>query len=178
MRTSILAALGAAAALSFAPAAHAVTGNQSVTADVANTLEATFPSDYAWGDLAVGAAGNTSAAQTVTVKSNALWGVDVSTDLADGRMKEWDGSAYVVASPKTLGNALQWRLATLGGVAQGTTFGAISSTPAEVVSNHAVTGDSGVTLGFLLKQVVSYSDVRVAPNAYRIQLSYDAAQGY
>ena len=168
----------AAAVLAPAVPAHAVTGQQSVTADVANTLEATFPSAYAWGDLVPGPSGNTSAAQSLTVKSNALWGVQVSTDLSDGRMKEFNGSAYVAVTPKILTNPLQWRLSVLGGVAQGTSFAALSSTPASATSSQGITGDSGTALGFLLHQVASYADQRVSPNLYRVQLTYDAAQGY
>lgn len=166
----------AAAFLGLAAPASAVTGTQSVTADVANTLAATFPSAYAWGDLAAGAT-HTSTSQGVTVWSNAPWGVQVSSDLADGRMKEWDGSAYV-ASAKILTNALQWRLATLGGVAQGTSYAAVSSTPATATTVQPLTGDSGVALGVLLRQAVSYADERVSPRSYRLQLTYDAAQGY
>ncbi len=171
------AAALAALFLAGAAPAHAVTGTQSVTADVANTLEATFPGAYAWGDLVPDPAGATSSAQTINVKSNAAWGVQVATDHADGRMRQHDGTSYVT-SPKVLSNALQWRLSTIGGVAQSTSFAALSSTPAAATTLQAVTTDSGTNLGVLLKQVISYADERVSPNTYRVQLTYDAAQGY
>jgi hypothetical protein len=178
MDTKVIAAVAAALTLLPAQAAFAVTGNQSITADVAPTLQATFPSDYAWGNLSPGAAGNTSSEQTVNVKSNAAWGLKVSTDLVDGRMKEWTGAAYVSSSPKILANALTWRMSTLGGSAQGTSFAAASSTAALVTGSQPITGDSGTDVGITYKQVASFSDANAGSNDYRIAVTFDAAQGY
>jgi hypothetical protein len=176
----LLTAVVAATALpATVQAATSASGSQSVTADVADTLEATFPAAYAWGSLNAGAAGNTSAVQTVNVKSNKAWGVKASTDQAGGQMKEWDGAAYVVASPKVLTNALNWRMSALGGVAQGTSFAAFTNTPASAVTTQPVTSDAGVDVSFLYKQVISYSDVNVGvSNDYRILVGYDVSQGF
>ncbi|WP_205696264.1 hypothetical protein [Conexibacter sp. SYSU D00693] len=176
--TKGIAALAATLVLGPASVAHAVTSSQSITADVAPTLQATFPGDYAWGTLAVGAGGNTSSEQTVNVKSNAAWGVKVSSDLADGRMKEWTGAAYVSSSPKVLTHALTWRLSSLGGAAQGTSFAALSSTAAAVTTSQAITGDSGTDVGVTYRQVASFADPSAGGNDYRIAVTYDAAQGY
>jgi len=178
MDTKLLAALTTVFALLPAQAALAVTGNQSITADVSPTLQATFPADYAWGNLSPGAAGNTSTEQTINVKSNAAWGVKISSDLTDGRMKEWNGSAYVSSSPKILTNALTWRLSSLGGSAQGTSFAAISSTQAPVTTTQPITGDSGTDVGVTYKQVISFADANAGTNDYRLAVTYDAAQGY
>ncbi len=179
-RTACLAltALGALAAPGIASAATSATGNQSVTADIANTLEASFPGSYGWGDLDAGTTGNTSAEQTLTVKSNAAWGVKVASDLVDGKMKEWTGAAYVPVVPKVLTNALTWRLSSLGGTGQGTSFAALSSVQALVSGTQAATSDSGVAVGVTYKQVVSYADPNAGVNDYRLLVSYDVAQGY
>lgn len=178
----VLSALLVCAPLAATPAAGAATsasGSQSVTADIANTLEATFPSAYAWGDLIVGAAGNTSTEQVVNVKSNAAWGVKVASDLVDGKMKEWTGAAYVAVTPKVLTNPLTWRLSTLGGVGQATSFAALSSVQALVSGTQPATTDSGVNVGTAYRQVISYADVNAGvTNDYRILVSYDVAQGY
>lgn len=166
-------ALLAAGLLAAAAPAHAVTGTQSVTADVANTLEATFPGAYAFGNIVPGATGSTSPTQTVTVKSNASWGMQISSDIADGRMTEHTGAGYA-ASPNVLTNALQWRITA----PQSTSFAAVSSTPATMTSAQGVTGDSGTAVNVLLKQIASFSDPRVNPNSYRVELTYDASQGY
>ena len=178
METRRIAALAAALTLLPAQAAFAVTGNQSITADVAPTLQATFPSDYAWGNLSPGAAGNTSSEQTINVKSNSAWGVKASSDLTDGKMKEWTGTVYVAASPKILTNALTWRMSTLGAVAQGTSFAAISSTPSLVAGSQPITGDSGTNVGVTYKQVISFADAVAGANDYRVAVTFDAAQGY
>ncbi|WP_372789805.1 hypothetical protein [Paraconexibacter sp.] len=174
----VLAALAALALPAGATAATSASGNQSVTADIANTLEATFPGAYSWGNLDAGTTGNTSSEQTLTVKSNAAWGVKVASDLVDGKMKEWTGVAYVPVTPKVLTNALTWRLSTLGGAAQGTSFASLSSVQALVTGTQAATNDSGVGVGVTYKQVVSYADANAGVNDYRILVSYDVAQGY
>ena len=176
-----LATAIAAFALIAAPTAFAATsdsGSSSVTADVANTLQATFPSDYAWGTLNAGTSGNTSAEQTVTVYSNATWGVKVSSDLANGKMKEWTGIAYVPVLPKVLTNALNWKFSSLAGVAQGSSFNPIDSTATLVAGSQAVTSDSGVAVGVTYKQVISYADVAAGVNDYRILATYQASQGF
>jgi hypothetical protein len=161
-----------------AQAATSATGSQSVTADVNNTLEATFPGAYAWGSLDAGATGNTSSAQTVNVKSNSSWGVKASTDQVGGHMKEWTGAAYVASSPRTLANALTWRLSALGGAGQPTSFAAFTSTPALVTGSQAVTDDAGVDVALTYKQAISYADVNAGANDYRALVSFDVAQGY
>jgi hypothetical protein len=180
MMLRTLAAFTTAAALLYAPAALAVTGTQSITADVANTLEATFPGAYAWGDLTPGASGNTSSEQSVTVKSNASWGLKISTDLADGRMKEWNSTTgYVLVSPKVLTNALTYKLSALGGEAQSSAFAALSSTAALLTGSQGNTPDAGVAAGVTFKQVLSFADERAgSSNDYRVVVTYDAAQGY
>ncbi len=161
-----------------AQAATSATGDQSVTGDVADTLEATFPSAYAWGSLSAGAAGNESAEQTLTVKSNKAWGVKISSDIASGKMTEFDGTGYVALTPKVLTNALQWRLSSLAGAAQSTSYAAISSTQASLTTGQAATSDTGTAVGTKFKQVISYSDVSAGVNDYRILGKYDVAQGY
>src|SRR3954466_10897248 len=111
--TTIAGAL--CAALATAPSAMAATtasGSQAITGTPTAPLAATFPSAYAFGTLTVGGAGNTSTEQVVNVKSNASWGVKISSDQAAGKMREWDGSAYVAAG-YILTNAMQWGLTTL-----------------------------------------------------------------
>ena len=180
-KTALAAALVALAAMpAGAQAATSATGDQSVTADVADTLEATFPAAYAWGNLNAGSTGNESAEQTITVKSNKAWGAKISSDIASGKMTEYNSSTgYVALTPKVLTNALQWRLGSLAGAAQATSYAAISSTQASLTTGQGATGDSGVAVGAKFKQVISYADVSAgALNDYRILAQYDVAQGY
>jgi hypothetical protein len=93
-------------------------------------------------------------------------------------MKEWTGTVYVAASPKILTNALTWRMSTLGAVAQGTSFAAISSTPSLVAGSQPITGDSGTNVGVTYKQVISFADAVAGANDYRVAVTFDAAQGY
>jgi hypothetical protein len=144
-------------------------------------LEATFPPDYAWGQLNPGAAGNESPDQVITVTSNAPWGVTIASDLADGRMKEWNGSAYVATGAKVLSQPLGWSLSRIGAAAQPLSFRALSSTPATVVSDRpttcTLTCDSA-QIAVRYRQAVSFADAPAGTNDYRIEVTYVAAQGF
>lgn len=158
-------------------AATSATGTQSVTADIADTLEATFPAAYAWGNLNAGAAGNVSTEQVVNVKSNQSWGVKAATDEAGGLMREWNGAAY--AGGKVLVNPLNWRLSSLGGTPQSTSFAAFTSTPALVTGGNTTFSDSGVDVGVKFSQLISYTDVAAGvTNDYRTLVTYQVAQGF
>jgi hypothetical protein len=174
------ALLGALAAAPGAQAATTASGSQAITGTPTAQLAATFPSAYAFGTLTVGGAGNTSTEQIVNVKSNASWGVKISTDQAAGKMREWDGSAYVAAG-NILTNALQWALTSTGGTPVGSpTYADLSSTATLVTTGQARTSDSGVDVGTTFKQLVSYGDQAslAGGHSYRVLVTYDAAQGF
>ena len=160
-------------------AATSAQDQQSVTADVTPTLEATFPADYAWGALAPGT--RTSAEQLLNVKSNDDWGVKVASDVADGRMTEWNPllGAYVLLSPQTFAAPLQWGFTSLGGSTRTPSYAALSDTAAQIGSTNAATGDSGTDVGLKYQQVVSYADEPAGTgNDYRIEVTFDASQDY
>lgn len=171
------------AALALAPAASAATtasGSQAVTGTPAAQLAATFPSAYSFGTLTVGGSGNTSTEQIVNVKSNASWGIKIASDQAAGKMREWNGSAYV-ASGNILANALQWALTSTGGTPVGSpSYAALSSTSTSLVTSQSRTADAGVDVGTTFKQLVSYADEQslAGSNTYRVLVTYDAAQGF
>src|SRR4051794_16284638 len=174
------ALLGALAAAPGAQAATTASGSQAITGTPTAQLAATFPSAYAFGTLTVGGAGNTSTEQIVNVKSNASWGVKISTDQAAGKMREWDGSAYVAAG-NIFTNALQWALTSTGGTPVGSpTYANLSSTATLVAGSQGRTSDSGLDVGAKFKQLVSYADqaTLAGSNTYRVLVTYDAAQGF
>ena len=175
--TTISAAAALLVAAAPASAATTASGDSSVTADVADTLEATFPGAYGWGNLSAGT--NESTEQVVNVKSNKSWGLKISSDLSDGKMKEWNSLDLYLLGGKTLTNPLNWRLTSLAGAAQSSTYAAISSTEALVTGGQPATSDTGTNVGVKYKQVVSFSDPPLgATNDYRIQAKYDASQGF
>src|SRR3954447_6116848 len=182
-RSHIIAAGALAAALATAPSAMAATtasGSQAITGTPTAQLAATFPSAYAFGTLTVGGAGNTSTEQVVNVKSNASWGIKISSDQAAGKMREWDGSAYVAAG-NIFTNALQWALTSTGGTPVGSpTYANLSSTAAPGGGSQGRTSDSGLDVGAKFKQLVSYADqaTLAGSNTYRVLVTYDAAQGF
>jgi hypothetical protein len=174
------ALLGVLAAAPGASAATTASGSQAITGTPTAQLAATFPSAYAFGTLTVGGAGNTSTEQVVNVKSNASWGVKISSDQAAGKMREWDGAAYV-GGGNILANAMQWALTTLGGTPVGSpSYANLSSTATLVTTGQARTADAGVDVGTTFKQLVSYGDEAslAGSNTYRVLVTYDAAQGF
>jgi hypothetical protein len=179
--TSIAGAL--CAAFAFAPSATAATtasGTQAITGLPTAQLAATFPTAYSFGTLTVGGSGNTSTEQVVNVKSNASWGLKISSDQTAGKMREWDGSAYVV-SGNILANALQWALTSTGGTPVGSpSYANLSSTATLVTGSQARTSDSGADVGTTFKQLVSYGDeaALAGGHSYRVLVTYDAAQGF
>ena len=144
-------------------------------------LEVTFPPDFAWGQLDPGPAGNESAEQMVAVTSNELWGLRVASDLADGRMTEWTGGAYVVGTPKILSHPLRWSLSSIDTVGQPPSYQALSSAPGAVLSNQPSTcpgACASAQIGVRYRQPISFADEPAGANTYRIQVTYDAAQGF
>ncbi len=166
--------------LAAAPAAQAATsatGNSAVTANIASSLEATFPGTYAFGGLVPG--DNLSTEQVTTVKSNAGWGLKVTADQADGRMAEWSSVVgYVPLVGKKLTNPLEWSVSSVGGTAQSNAWNAFSNSPASVVTSQAATDNTGSAVGVKYRQNVSYADQDASPNVYRLQVSYTAQQGF
>ncbi len=163
------------AGLAYAPTA------QAACLATPDCLEASFPADYAWPTLAPGPAGNQSGEQVVTVSSNQSWGIRIASDLADGRMKEWTGSAYVTSGAKKLTNAMEWTLARIGTLGQPVSYSPFSSTAAKVVSAQpstclvtCATAEVAVTY----RQKISFADRPAGANDYRIGVTYEAAQGF
>lgn len=182
--TSALAAALAASALTAAALPARAQAACSLSIVLTPCIQATWPG----GSVALGTvnAGTTtiSPEQLITVSANQSWGIRISSDLANGRMREWTGSAYATPTPRTLSQPLQWARSTLAGVPQTPSWASLSSTPAAVVSGRGATGCvlgalCGVeTTGVKFRLTTGFSDRRAAPNSYRILVTYDASLGF
>lgn len=147
-------------------------------------IEATFPaSPSSFGALDAGTT-TTSSEQLITVSANQPWGIRVSGDVAGGRMREHNGTAYVTPAPRVLTNALKWGRSSLGGVPQTPVWTDLATAPAAVVTGQPATGCvlgglcASTTVGVKYRQQTSFSDRRVAPNSYRVLVTYDAQLGF
>jgi len=145
-----------------------------VTCRVVAALEATFPGAVTLGNLNVGAPPVTSAPQSVTVRSNAPWALNIKADAQDGRLRQWIGTAYLTPNPKMLSSPLEWKRQ------DGAEFVAISSNEAAVVSNMPPTGSAGTTVSIVFRQSASYDDEALPDpgHTYRIEVTYTATQTY
>jgi hypothetical protein len=148
---------------------------RTIALNEAPDLSASFPTGYAWPSLVPGATA-TSAEQSVSVTSNRAWGVQLTSDATDGRSRQWNGSIY---KSLTLSSPLQWRTSSIGGVAQGTSFAALSNSAATAVTGQAA-ALGAVAVGITFRQPVSYADEAALPagNTYRQNISYTAQQGF
>ena len=109
----------------------------------------------------------------VSVKSNASWGLQISSDDEEGRLREYDPGmgAYVMLGRRT--SPLEWA-ADLSGP-----WSHVSSTPTTMFTNQPPTGEDGATVGFLLRVVPSFDDEPLPPGReYRIVLTYTAGVGF
>lgn len=174
----VLVLAAGALVASNAQAATSASGSQSVTGKPKGQLEATFPGAYNFADWDL-LTDNFSSEQTVNVKSNKSWGVKVSSDQAAGLMREWDGSAYVVAG-ETLGAALNWANTSFDGTPIGSpSYAALSSSQALVTGTKPKTGNAGKDVGVTYRQYVDYNDnADIGADTYRILVTFDAAQGF
>lgn len=124
-----------------------------------------------------------SGEQTISISSNLSYGVKVSADLADGRMKEWTGAAYA-ASPKVMATALDVARTSYNGTTYSPSWQALSSTPFLLGTN---LGPTGCLIGLLCGEHAlgvkyrlrpSFQDRRVSPNSYRVLVTYTADHAF
>lgn len=125
-----------------------------------------------------------SAEQTISVSSNLDYGVKVVSDLADGRMKEWTGAAYVASSPKVLTTALDVAKTSFNGTTYAPSWQALSSTPFLLGTNLGPTDCliglfcGSRDLGVKYRLRTSFADRRASPDSYRILVTYTADHGF
>lgn len=145
-------------------------------------LDVDFPAAASLGSTINAGMTVTSSEQLLHVSSTAPWGVRIRSDLADGRMRQFNGSSYV-GSPRTLTNPLAWGLTSIAGVAQAPAYTALSSTDATVVSGrpaHCLLNAlcTSSTIGVRHRLSTSFADRRVAPHSYRVLVTYSVSHGF
>ena len=116
----------------------------------------------------------TSSALAVSVKANSPWGIEISCDLPDGRMKEFDrGVGAYVSNAALLTHPLQWSLSPSG------PWQAVSSIPSSIVASQPPTDNNGESVEFYLRLVADYGDRPLEEGRdYRILLRYTAGLTY
>lgn len=126
-----------------------------------------------------------SGEQTLTISSNLSYGVKVSSDLADGRMKEWTGAAYVAAAPKTMATPLDVAKTSYQGTTYTPSWHALSSTPFLLGTSLGPTdcligllcGTHALGVKYRLRP--SFSDRRAGPTgSYRVLVTYTADHAF
>ena len=112
--------------------------------------------------------------QRFTVKANSTWGIEISCDVEQGRLREYDpGTNQYVMEGHVLENPLEWALSP-GGPWQ-----ALSTAPQPLIATAGATGAEGQDVGFFLRFTSSYGDHPLGGGRdYRITLQYTAGLHY
>lgn len=108
------------------------------------------------------------------VKSNTLWGIQVSADEPSGKLREYDvASAVYVMNGRIVKTPIQWAL-TSGGP-----WTNLSATPTAIYTGQAKTGELGATVSFVLRLLAGFNDEKLPLGRdYRMVLTYTVAVGY
>jgi hypothetical protein len=173
-----VAALALVPAASVAPRAEALCSVSLLTP----CLQMSLPGALSLGTVNAGTT-TTSPEQGVVVSSNLQYGVKVSADLVDGRMKQWTGAAYA-ASPRILANPLRVARSSYNGTPVTPSFFALSGTPTLLGTGLGPTDClvgllcGSHTLGVQFRLSTSFSDRRVSPDSYRILVTYTADHAF
>ena len=110
----------------------------------------------------------------ISVKANSSWGIQISGDSPDGRMREFDlGTGSYVSSGALLTHPLQWALYP------SESWQALSSTPSSIVAGQPPTDNNGETVRFRLRFVADYGDRPLEEGRdYRVTLQYTAGLNF
>ena len=134
-----------------------------------------------WPDAFLNLASNVTPGEVIispplglVVKANSTWGVEISCDLVDGRMQEFDvGMDAYVPDGRVVSQPLQWSTSGSG------PWHPLSTSPSSLVAGQAATGDGGADVQFYLRFAASYGDLPVAVGReYRLTLHYTAGLSY
>lgn len=146
-------------------------------------LQLSMPAPVALGSLDAGTT-SVSGEQAFVVSSNVAYGVKVSSDLVDGRMRQWTGAAYVAAAPKVLSAPLEVGRSSYNGTPSVLTWHALTDTPFLLGTGLGPTACvlgllcGTHTLGVKYRQRTSFADRRASPDSYRILVTYTADHGF
>lgn len=148
-----------------------------ITANVGPALEVVqWPStEFQLGENMVPGDPVVTSALVFHVRSNASWGVRISSDNSEGKLREYETAGkFFVADGKTTLHSLEWST-DVGGP-----FTPLSSTPATLHGAQAPTGEIGRTVGFVLRFEPSFDDKPLTEptRRYAITLTYTAGVGY
>lgn len=169
-----LVALGLVGLTPAALAATSQSGTTEVMFNIAPALEVVMwpGANLTLIDTPPGVA-SVSSQMRIAVKSNTSWGVQITSDSANGKMREYDMSTgkYVVDGSET--GPVEFATDPQG------PWTPISSSPTKIFSGQPPTGETGAALGFWIRVTPNFDALELAyGRTYRIVLTYTAGVGY
>lgn len=174
--TFILIIIGYLFAGGSALATTTQTAITAVTMNVAEAIEV-----VSWPDAAVLLTNAAVPGQPVissalhfTVRCNSTWGIQIKSDEAAGKLREYDTTKNeYVADGRLSQRGLEWSGATSG------PWTRVSSTLSSIVTNQPATEESGSTVSLYLRYNPGFNDIPLgADRTYHITLTYTASVGY
>ena len=111
---------------------------------------------------------------SLKVRANAPWGLEIRSNMSDGRMKEFDKTAAAyVSGGAMLTNPLQWS------TSPGGPWNDLSGDASSIVSSQPPSGKDGKDGVFYLRLEPDYEDLPLPEGRdYRIMLQYTAGLSY
>ncbi len=159
------------------PSAWAATtdsGTTTVSFNIAEAIEVTsWPAaTFSLADGAAPGVAVVSEGLSITVRSNSLWGIQISSDSGDGYLREYSDVEGFIPDGHTVG-PVEWATSADG------LWTPITSVPTPIFADQPPTGEAGASVGFLLRVTPTY-DHQPLPEGreYRIVLVYTAGVGF
>lgn len=178
--TRATALLGVVTALAWPPADASAVTNCTLSLILVPCLNVDFPtSPVALGTRYSGTTADV-AGGTFTISANQPWGLRIRSDHASGRLRAWSGGAYAPGGAVST-HPLRWRAASIAGVAQSTSFAALSSTAATVAGSLPATSCvlgalcSSVSVALEYRWQTAFAD---PPGSYRVEVTHEVALGF
>lgn len=168
--------LGCLAAAVPAHASSSQSNTTNVSANVEEAIEVVeWPTaSFTISSAAVPGQAVVSGALGFTVRANTSWGIQIRSDDADGKLREFNtGTAEFVTGGRTMKRALEW------GLSSGGPWNLVRGAATTMVSEQPATGESGAAVAFFVRLQPSFDDIRLGPGReYRITLIYTVGVGY
>lgn len=167
----------ALALVAFAPRVDAAveSGSTTVSFNIAEAIEVTaWPSaTFTLAEASIPGVAVVSDVMSVTVRANAPWGLQVSSDTDGGMLREWDAGTASYVAGGAMSGPVMWATNVNG------PWTPVAPIPSTMFTGMPPTGVAGQSVGFVLRVTPTFDDQPLpAGREYRIVLMYTAGVGF
>ena len=154
--------------------AEANSSVMSVTCRVLPTIEVAFPNLVEFGGVRpyadINESYEISQPQTITIRSNITWMLQMKSDSPHGCMTRWVNNEY---TDESLCFPLEWQ------IVGESIYKEVTGNNVIIVENENATQPSGKSIDIRFRQLITYNDPPLlGSDSYRIQLTFTASHAY